>query len=140
MALHKILQKPIPSELLAVLNEVTIYPQSVRLAEKLFDTGISLIKENNLYLPFIHYKAQLTYLNDDQTEAVSLLYQRVSNFIGIDSLLIIKSNLQEGVSVRVDRGRNIKEKLRKTPINVTITNGHQGKLDKNNSTSYALLL
>lgn len=128
--------EPAPLELAEAIEKLKDYPKSVRLANDLFNVGISLLKENGLYLPFVHYRAELGYVPTDNSGATLLTYNRDSNIYGADKIQAIILSPQKNIGVEISRGRCLRTMLKRSPCLVGIhkvgANGSLGGFEQYN--------
>ncbi|MBI3622708.1 hypothetical protein HY212_01335 [Candidatus Pacearchaeota archaeon] len=88
MAIDKTLRDYVPHDLLETLEELRKFPRSRRLANEFFNTGLNLMKENDLYHPFTQYQTQLRYHPQDNSTSAVLTYRVISRIRGRDRIFL----------------------------------------------------
>lgn len=78
----KVVNESMPIGIAEKIQEVTRFPRSFRLTEELFNSGLELIKQNGLYVPFFSYSALLNY----PTDKGFILYSRKQRLLGSDAM------------------------------------------------------
>ena len=92
MIRKKIIHEKWPSKLEDIARWLKEWPTSLRLANGLFETGMPLIKQNGLYLPFILYAAELYFLPPDKADSACLSFRRARHGMDFMGMCIITGN------------------------------------------------
>ncbi len=109
-----------PLNLIDAVRRLNPSHRSWESANRFFEAGLECLNEYNLYMPFIHYSAKLTYSNSNDSPRAFILYQRFANFGDeIDRMEVNVFTGEVNVAVEVSRGFSSKTGLRKTATGIT---------------------
>ncbi|MDO8556228.1 MAG: hypothetical protein Q7R96_03580 [Nanoarchaeota archaeon] len=107
MNLQQIVEKVPPVELVEGLKFLCQYINSERMMRKVWQIGVSLMREEGVYIPFIPCKFTLTYAGSDNPVMVELTRQ----WKGEHMFIITSEKEKVGVGVYIFKERGASGKI-----------------------------
>lgn|SRR3989338_2222181 len=124
----RLLTKEKPEKLETAISKLVEYPKSFRLVNEFYETCLSLLRENNLYAPFVQYKATLKLDDESNYPVLTSYFLEFERFnIESDNLACILSDsyglagdpiVRTRIIIRRRSGEEFRRDVNKNPLAV----------------------